>query len=335
MSDAGSPLLRGSESALEVDVLTEVVKCVSVVLKVDTVSVVSPQNIQSVDERIRKCFAAFPPHYQLTATEYLDPQIIIPVLYLQDTRLSFHRRNLSPTCAMETRYAAIDSCVSISRDTTRTLSRTMRHPAELVNVERPSTIWQKSMRSIASAFFCLHLWRCALFLCFQGDYQAALVCTRVSAAIGDARSVNPRCGRYLDFFLRSLHEPLQRGERSQLERNEDVMAYVSSDLQNRSESAWIWQHEDHSALQRDQRSTNDPTFSLKPGEASQDWNGWDEIINRLERLLEEQRRGVPGAFLTGRSPLQRDPTGFRTRNDPTNVVISPGGSNRISIADIM
>ncbi|MCJ1476183.1 hypothetical protein MMC13_004848 [Lambiella insularis] len=335
LPNIGSLLSKGLDSSTTINALTEVVQCVSLVLKSGTTSLINSKNNQSTDERILRCFATFPSHYQLTSKEYLSPHAIFPLVYLQDTRLSLHRRNLSPTCAKEIRSAAIESCVSISQETTRTLARTMQYPPEMFNAEKDSTMWHRSMRTAASASLCLHIWRCTLFLCFKGDYQAALVCVRISAAIGNARPVNISCGQYLDFFIQSLLEALPHGERSQLERNEDMMAYVSGDLQNSPETAWIWQLENQRGSYSDMRIPNDEYFPLKTGEGKASWNGWDQIIGLLERLLEEQRRGLSGVLQKAREPMQQDSMFLSARNDPNNVAISPGGSNRISIADIM
>jgi len=184
--------------------------------------------------------------------------------------------------------------------------------------------WEDELASSASTFLCTHLWRTTLFLCFRSEYQAALVCVRASAAIGTVRAVNVACGRYLAFFIRNLLTVMQRGEGAYLDEDQDMVAYLSGDLQSTVGSAWIWQEDEHdrSPSKSDVAQVDSSSASHREDD-SDEWNGWEEIMKTLVRLLEEKRQAEQERVQGGPNPAPRE------------AVISPGGSTRISIADII
>ncbi|MCJ1397529.1 hypothetical protein MMC11_000723 [Xylographa trunciseda] len=328
------PFSAGSESAVAIDLLTEVARSISTIFKASNSTVVSAQTIQGMDEQFLGCFTILPPHHRPQSNHYIDPLHVLPLMFLQDAHLSIHRRHIAPISTVEIRSSSINNCLRITRDTANYLFRTLRDPATIHDPELAATSWNKKMRLAASAFLCLHIWRSTLILAFGGDYKAAHMCARTSAAIGDARPVNVSCGRYLEFFLQQLRAVLQRGEGSYLERNEDMLAYLSSDLQNNVENAWIWHTgaESNSVLER--KSASDVTPLLNQETNDMPWNGWNRVLNTLE-TLEEQRHDRPDLYRIRPSPPKRDVGFLSPRTEPTSAAVSPGGSNRISIADIM
>ena len=314
--------------------LVDTICLVSKVRKTSTTVATAPETIKAIDDQLRSYQIDFPSHHQLRSTEHIDPHTILPILYLQDIRLVLSRRGLSPLCTNEVRARAIATCYQISQDTAKYLSRTRSGlPGN------PST-WRQSLQSAASSFLCLHTWRSILFLCFRGDYRSALVCAQVNNAIGNARPINISCGRYVDFFLRSLVPLLQDGDGRYLEQDEDMMAYLSGDLQSSVEHSWIWQKKDGDNAGSEANNIRQTLVSPYDDEAVDDSAVWEGIVETLQSLSESSRlKHTPKVKSgDGLSPPQKDVAFLSPRldvNNTNNTVISPGGTNRISIADII
>ena len=310
--------------------VVRVVECVSQLLKTLRQPVIPSPAIYAMDERLSDCFAAFPPLHHIQSNEYLDPGTFNPMVYLQNARMMLHRHNVSPICAPETRAVAIDHCILAARDTAKIISRTMQEPPDSpVRVAGGQEIWRLNLRSAASAFLCTHIWRCILFLCFRGEYQAALVCAQASSVIDDARPINMACGRHLAFFLQQLLTKLQQGEGAYLERDEEMIAYVSGDLQG-GDNSWVWNGGSRGSPRNmmDHASAGRSAMVASPEqEDSGDWAGWANIVGTLQRLLDEQQRSHQQRVLPQPLTSQADSTQQR--------ILSPGGSNRISIANII
>lgn len=93
-------------------------------------------------------------------------------------------------------------------------------------------------------------------LAFRADYEGALTCVRVCAAIGDARKINVACGRNLSYFLERLTEKMgavvgrgwmgggsagAAGWQRELEGDEEMLALLTGDMQGDGEEcAWVW-----------------------------------------------------------------------------------------------
>ena len=324
----------GSESAEAINLLTEVARSISTILKAGNSAAMSARSIRSMDEEFLGCLTNLSPHHQPQSSRYIDPLTMLPIVFLQDARLSIHRRHLAPIYTAEIRSASISNCLRIARDTANYLVRTLRDPSTAHDPELATCSWNNKIRLAASAFLCLHIWRSTLILAFGGDYKLAKICARTSAAIGGARPVNVFCGRYMEFFLQQLRAVLQRGEGLYLERNEDMLAYISSDLQNDVEYAWIWQAGSTSKTEAEPRATGDvnPLLNQEPNNVH--WSGWSRVLDLLE-VLEGQRYERPDLFSIRPSPTQKDAGFLSPRTEPNSAAVSPGGSNRISIADIM
>ncbi|TPR11047.1 Amidase family protein [Aspergillus niger] len=199
--------------------------------------------LETFERHFNTCLATFPPQYHPTADQYLDPRTLAPILYLQNARLILHRHNISPFCSPEARASSLDYCISTAQDTARLLSRCMRAPSSPGSgfTATSGDDWRPLLASSAGTMLCVHLWRCALLLLFRQDYAPALVCVQASTAIGDSRAVNLACGRYLAFFLKVMLDRLRRNELAVLDRDEELMVYVSGDMQGSAESNWVWQ----------------------------------------------------------------------------------------------
>ena len=279
--------------------------------------------LQAYDMHFTTCMQAFPPGKQ--NRDHIDPIDLHPMIYLQNARLMLHRHNLSPTCEVDERSAAIDHCVSVSRDTAQLLHRSMQEtPMTHSHPSNETGSWEMRMISATSTFLCTHIWRCTLFLCFRFDFASALLCARASAAMGNTRPINVACGRYLEFFLKELIRKLD--QRDQLDTDEEMIAYVSADLQGSFEHSWIWQENKEGVqLGRPLQSSD----SVGNGEASDhdsakvkseaevsDWAAWDKVLNILEQLYQT------GAI---QDPSIRPP-----------MVLPPvNPSNRMSIRDLI
>lgn len=295
--------------------------------------------LQAYNSHFNKCVDAFPAQHQGRFNGYIDPTELPPVIYLQNARLMLHRHNLTPVCGSIERSTAIDHCVLVAKDTARFLRRCMRPPAEPRSheAERNDT-WESRMISASSAFLCTHVWRCTLFLCFRLDFENALSCARASATLGNARPVNVDCGRYLEFFLHEIVSKLDQG--AQLDTDEEMMAYVSGDLQGSFENSWIWQESKggvHLGIplqisdETDKTKLKSKSFSATTAQMKEsDWNGWDDVLRTIERLSrkkEQERQHPAGQESSLRPPMMLPPL------VPSPNSMSP--SNRMSIKDLI
>ena len=261
-----------------------------------------------------------------------------------------HRHNLTPLCPANERSAAIDRCCVVGQDTVQLLARCMQRPPDLspASPAAPSTqdTWEARLKSAATTFLSTHLWRCTLLFSFRGDYNAALLCARASAAIGDARPANIACGRYADFFLRRLVAKIQQGEGAYLESDEEMLAYLSGDLQGSIETTWAWQAPQDEArtsptaqspFNKESRYSPQTTGSMAMREGLIEWSGWEGILETLGRLAQEQSSQVPRSQKQGSfTPrVQGDAVHLVPSNDPQNPQVISLNSSRISIANII
>ncbi|KMU82484.1 Zfr1 [Coccidioides immitis H538.4] len=269
--------------------------------------VISPETLEKFECHFRMCLGSFPPEYAVNSNQYLDPQSLPPIICLQNTRLVLHRHNLSPACSPEMRRTALEQCLAVAHDTTRILTRCMRSPGSLDSSGPGTGEWRYLLAAAANTVLCTHIWRCILLLLFKAEFSAALVCIQASAAIGDVRTVNNAAGRYISFFLKCLLEKQQHGEIMHLERDEEILAYVSADLQARIDGSWVWQNsENQSPLTATPPPTSSPSSTASPvrgrfvdpprsepsrkDECDQDWEGWEWLEQTTQMLLSKQQR---------------------------------------------
>lgn len=304
----------------------------------------SPTTLKTCDAQFAHCLEAFPSHHR-TRTGYLDPCSILPVVYLQNSRFILHRHNLTVFSAPEVRAAALDHCNLIARDTTQLLSRCMTNPPTSLHLHSPPrhpwASWKARLVSAASAFLCTHIWRCTLLLCLRGDFKSALICAEVSSTFGDARPVNVSCGKYLAFFLDRLLQKAQLGLRADLENDEEMIAYVSGDLQGNIEQSWVWHGKESTWNQplqspngTDTKSSEESLTSELNGDSKFGQAGWNHILEVLKIFDREQsldRLRHDQGFSPSVPGQSRNSASNNTGNNPA----IPIGSNRISIANII
>lgn len=293
--------------------------------------------IQTCDLQFHECMTTFPAHYPPRKKEALNPSTIAPVIYLQNARLLLHRHNLTNVCTTETRSAAMNHCISVAQDTAQILSRCMMEPLAQDPHSTSHLPLQVFLEPSAIAFLCTHIWRCTLFLCLGINFQAALTCARVSAIIGNARPINTACGRYVDLFLDRLIEKMRHKPRTRIDFDEELIAYVSGDLQGRIEQSWIWHGGEGSRKQSSERfgTEENKTVAIESDvEQAFDKAEWKGILERLDRLAHEHQQEQHFQGQEHSPSTLRDLTHSASSNQiyPQSNAIS---SNRISIADIM
>ena len=321
-----------------------VVREVSNLLSVLKSPILSVTTLQSCDTQFSHCFAAFPAHHQTRRTEYIDPCSMLPLIYLQNARLILHRHNLTILSAPEVRADALDQCGLIAWETTQLLSRCMMDPPTSPSQHSSTSFdWATRLISAASAFLCTHIWRCTLVLCLRGDFEAALICARVSATIADARPINTACGKYLAFFLDRLMQKVHLESRAYVENDEEMIVYVSADLQGNVEHSWIWQG--------GEGTWNQPLLSPKGlKETTEDEGpepdlsadstfgraGWEPILEALNQLAQKKQHDLRQRHAGGLLlPLQGEATHRASSHSTGSSQGTPVGSNRISIANII
>ena len=244
------------------------------------------------------CMAALPFQDPTRIQDYIDPLEVHPALYLQNARLLLYRHSLSPLHQPHRRTSAIDKCAAIARETVHILRRCMLYQAPDVKSEAPSHNgrWESQMLLAASAFLCTHIWRCALFLCMRLDFSSALVCARVGSVIGATRPVNVACGRHMLFFVKELVSKWTLNPR--LDEDEEMIAYVSGDLQGSFENSWIWRNTKNDIelenLQSSKNASHETTLQTLPenGVSAQvtdedTSSGWEHVIRMLDRCQKE------------------------------------------------
>ena len=302
--------------------MTQVIRSASRILPVLKAPSLSHETLDAYEIHFTKCIDSIHGQQWKHLRDYVDPIELLPVMYLQNARLMLHRNNLAPLCGADVRSKALDSCTFVARDTAKFLRRCMQEPpaGPQSHVTTRHDTWEKRIVSAASAFLCAHIWRCTLFLCFRLDFENALVCARMSAILGDARPINSACGRYLEFYLEELAGRLKEG--INFDTNEEMIAYVSGDLQGNYEKAWIWQEtvgdvrpsnfpEDH-----DVNGTVPTTNGITHDNDA--WDGWQGVLQTLDHLRKEQ---------------EHEPTSTTTMHDRSGSDSRPSSIRRISPPD--
>ncbi|ORY13395.1 fungal-specific transcription factor domain-domain-containing protein [Clohesyomyces aquaticus] len=315
--------------------------------------------LQAYEDKFRARLVLFPESYQPESTLSLEPAALSPVLLLQFCRFHLCRRNLSPVCRPLERADALRRCLLVAQDTAKYISRTLPMKTEWPEEDRRK--WHSRVNQIASNALCVHLWRCMLILCFQSDYEGARMCFHLSSAIAESRKVNTACGKHLLFFLECLLDRVRSGDGGhQLEHDEEMLAYVSGDMQGHLEHSWIWTGSDYShgagAAQNSPRIAVSPRSAdeqmqgthlpIRPSTATSDsgmtdWGGWGRVEQAILHLMEIQRarRAQPSSYYpTQHNPVKRVQL---APGDPTTPLVvapvshKPSNVNRISIANII
>ncbi|KAI0113702.1 fungal-specific transcription factor domain-containing protein [Nemania sp. FL0031] len=308
--------------------IINVVRSFSALRKAFSASTIERPRLATFDSHFTACQSLFPPIFDPNSLETISPHIIMPLAYLLNARLHLHRHNLTPASPLESRIEAIDQCTSTAFDTARLMERS-----------------SASLADSASALLVTHIFRSTLFLLLTGYKDQAITCLRVLKSVHEKRDITVACGRYLSFFVRTLrskqqeaadrmsrpavpgypppHIPIDpRAVQDSLLKDEDLLLYVSADMQANAETAWIW-----AGAERDPPAILPPAVrgiaavEKRTGltvEERQDWGGWDNLLELVRAL----------GPATGPSTMPN--YGLATATLPTQtlppIVMEPGAS---------
>lgn len=291
--------------------------------------IVQRSSVSDLEDHLRSLSATLAVSVQDHAAEQSGSPLL-PAIYLQNICLVLQRNGLSPIHSPEHRSMAIDQCVSVALDTCQVLTHLFRNPNTAAGSPIANSRPSSSLSGAISSLLCTHIWRCLLFLCFAARYTEALVCIRMYEEINDACPINLACGRYLAFFLATLTEKIQRGEGHLLGVDEEMLAYVSGDLQGSAAHGWVWQGGDDETLDRSGTEVGDvapldPFQTVLTEEEAHLWGGWGRarhLIEQLMRINPEPRHPQPDQSAQAMPPTPPRPA-------------SSENSGRISIASII
>lgn len=264
---------------------------------------IAPQRLAIFDQHFTTCLHAFPPACEPGNALPLAPHFLLPLTYLLGARLLLHRHNLNPSCPPDVRIAAVEQCYHTASDTVGLVSRTTQALAEA-----------------ATSLFTMHVFRCSLFLLVAGDISRALTCVRVLASTEGRRDLVTPCGRYIAFFTSALAAkraeftamldqappppfagtslPQTPSRQAQLQemllRDEELLVYLSADLQGSPESSWIWAdpQPDPSAVTGGApqvSTTNRGLVSVEhrtglTNEECRHWGGWEQLEGSIKNM---------------------------------------------------
>ncbi|KAL1882364.1 hypothetical protein VTK73DRAFT_1923 [Phialemonium thermophilum] len=272
--------------------------------------IIPPTQLATFDQHFGSCLRIFPQPCDPSSSILLTPQLLNPLVYLLHARLILYRRNLAPDCPAEIRNSAIEQCTLTAMETASFLSRT-----------------SAAVPDGATALLTTHIFRCALFLLLTGNLEQAEVCTRTLASIDSRREVAIPCGRFLSFFISVLNSkrsdftayfsqnpssnqdqqdprpprPVAEAVQEALLRDEELLAYVSADLQASPDTAWVWaggeQEIQHCYASSSQfspgnviRTVDDSTLfsvEVRTGLSNtelREWGGWNGLESSLREL---------------------------------------------------
>ncbi|KAI1439078.1 fungal-specific transcription factor domain-containing protein [Xylaria sp. CBS 124048] len=345
--------------------IINVVRSSTALRKAFSALVIERPRLATFDRHFVDCQNLFPSILDPSNIETIAPHILMPFAYLLNSRLHLHRNNLAQACPLEARMEAIDQCTSIALETSRLLGRSSANLADLANT-----------------LLVTHVFRSTLFLVLAGYRDQAIICVRFLKSVHGKRDIAVACGRYLSFFTRTIRSKQQdvagylprlsiqgyppppssmdpRAIQEALLRDEELLLYVSFDMQANAEYAWIW-----TGGERDPAGPPPVTVTgLKAVEKrtgltideQQDWGGWDNLVDLVRALgvvptpssasnyrlaaaptstqtlppiKMEQTSGVPRSSMPGRDSGKNSP-------GSSNIAPTSRSSERISIANII
>lgn len=295
--------------------LINVVRSYGALHKALSSPVIAPTRLSTFDQHFAACLRTFPPACDPSSQVALSPHLLNPLIYLLHARLLLHRHHLAPSCPPDVRLTAIEQCTHTALETASILTRTT-----------------PQLPDGATALLASHVFRCALFLLLAGPLDAATACVRTLAAMGPRRDVTMSCGRFLAFFTTMVAKkkaeyasylartgpstPAGRASSNPVQdallRDEELLVYVSADLQAVAETGWVWAGGDREAqaaqtatpvtLRNASTGAGAATGTLFSAEArtglseeeSRDWGGWE----RVEGLI----RGLASGSTTPTAP---------------------------------
>jgi hypothetical protein len=312
-------------------------------------SMVSTQTLQGFEVQFRSRAQQLPEAYQTNSTAALETAALPPLFALLTAQFHLYRRNLSPVCHLNQRREALRQCATVAQETAKYISRALHSPPK-VEMEKS---WPVRVAPMASNLTCMHLWRCILMLCFRGDYNAALMCSHMLSVVGNMRQVGSGCGKNLVFVLDKLLDRIRSGHGSpqQLEYDEEMLAYISGDVQASVEHGWVWAGTDLTSTKsprpasygtsrlpsQDQPMRDRPT-SVSP---AQEWEGWGRVDQLIRQLMDENHSRTaqpPTYYPPPHNPVKRVQLGPNDQSPPRPATLpspAPSNASRISIANII
>jgi hypothetical protein len=338
--------------------IIQVIRSYTHLYKVLKPSTITAEALQSLEEKVQATLSLFPGSYQPSSDAPLEPSALSPIIALQSARFLLYRRNLSPVYRSADRAEALRRCTYVAQDSAKYFSRTMYGSSSGTESES----WRAKMAQVASKAMCVHLWHCVLMLCFRAEYEAALVCVQVMMAIGDVRKTNVACGKYLAFFLDCLMDRSRTGTDGlhQLEHDEELIAYVSGDMQANASQSWAWAGIDnrgplsplsppHGTKQthRADEQVQGTNLPLRPSPGSPEngvnqWDGWDRIEQMIRQLVEGHRARLAQSnpyYPPPHNPVKRVQLAPDAPASPLRSIPLPqptsSSTSRISIANII
>ncbi|KAF7547933.1 hypothetical protein G7Z17_g7378 [Cylindrodendrum hubeiense] len=225
-----------------------VVRSYTALLAALTPPALSSVQLSTFEDHFKKCLATFPPACDPSSTVPLAPHFLAPLAYLFHARMLLNRHHLDPGYPLEARLASVESCTHVALETASLLHRSNT----------------SHLADGATALLTTHIFRCTLFLLLTGYLDHATTCIRAMASISTRRDVATPCGRFLSFFIstlgtkraefanylsRSAPSPPFGALRSSIDhssilqmlsRDEDLLSYVSADLQASPDASWLW-----------------------------------------------------------------------------------------------
>ncbi|KAK3903636.1 fungal-specific transcription factor domain-containing protein [Staphylotrichum tortipilum] len=307
MSDRGHRLPDGAEGLTHsLLAIVNVVRSYTALSRALSSPVIAPTRLATFNQHFDICWRAFP-NCNPASTASLLPSHLNALVYLLHARLLLHRHNLLPSCPSDVRLVAIEQCMHTALDTAALLARTA--PAALAEG--------------ATALLATHTFRCALFLLLTGYFEQAAACIRALVALSDHRDVAVPCGVYLSFFVSALtsrraeivaylaqapspghpaspyaqqqqQRPSPAAVHDALLRDEELLVYVSGDLQAGAETAWVWgAGEQEPAGVVAPAGGKQTVFSVETrsgltSEERWEWNagvgGWERLEGAIRRL---------------------------------------------------
>ncbi|KAI1087480.1 fungal-specific transcription factor domain-containing protein [Rostrohypoxylon terebratum] len=341
--------------------IINIVRSYSAMRKAFSSPIIEPPRLATFDNYFISCQKMFPEACEANNDSPIAPHMLMPLAYLLSSRLLLHRHNLAPGCPPEARNDAIQQCKITAIETANLLART-----------------NATLTDTATALLVTHIFRSTLFLLLTGCYELATTCLKALKSIDVRRDVVVPCGRFLACFTQILATkqrelltilprsttpgyppqavlPDPRAVRDALSKDEELLIYVSADMQASIETSWVW-----IGAEREAPFTT-PLSSIGGGlmhpdnrtglssEERKDWRGWDNLIDLTMSLASGTPSPAPnytpraqtlppikveqGVNLLGGVPAEVG----SSRNSPTAVGTASGSrsTERISIANII
>ncbi|KAI3323811.1 fungal-specific transcription factor domain-containing protein [Xylariaceae sp. AK1471] len=294
--ESEGPILTHNTTALTqfLHAIINVVRAFTALRKAFSAPVIERPRLATFDNHFGACQNLFPPVFEPNSMETIAPHVIMPFAYLLNARLHLHRHNLAPACPAEARAEAIEQCTSTAYETARLMERS-----------------SASLADSATTLLVTHVFHSTLFLLLTGYREQAITCLRVLKYVHDRRDIAVACGRYLSFFVHTLRTkqreatdrllrptipgyppqsaPIDpRAVQESLLRDEELLLYVSADMQASAESAWIWVGAERDPpLPPPATARGLTAVEKRTGltlEERQDWGGWDNLIDLVRGL---------------------------------------------------